>query len=60
MAAYRLEILQDAGAYPRFGAFLPALTIMMAPGPYAFGRAEAVATVGGDQHHAGRRLPGRG
>jgi aerobic carbon-monoxide dehydrogenase large subunit len=41
--AYRLEILQDAGAYPRFGAFLPALTIMMASGPYAFPRAEAVA-----------------
>ena len=41
--AYRLEILQDAGAYPRFGAFLPALTILMAPGPYAIGRAEAVA-----------------
>ena len=44
VAAYRLEILQDAGAYPRFGAFLPALTILMAPGPYAIGRAEAVAT----------------
>jgi carbon-monoxide dehydrogenase large subunit len=43
VAAYRLEIVQDAGAYPRFGAFLPALTILMAPGPYAFGRAEAVA-----------------
>ena len=42
VAAYRLEILQDAGAYPRFGAFLPALTILMAPGPYAIGRAEAV------------------
>ena len=41
--AYRLEVLQDAGAYPRFGAFLPALTLMMAPGPYAFGRTEAVA-----------------
>ena len=41
--AYRLEIVQDAGAYPRFGAFLPALTIMMCPGPYAIGRAEAVA-----------------
>jgi carbon-monoxide dehydrogenase large subunit len=41
--AYRLEILQDAGAYPRFGAFLPALTILMCPGPYAIGRAEAVA-----------------
>jgi carbon-monoxide dehydrogenase large subunit len=42
--AYRLEILQDTGAYPRLGAFLPSLTILMAPGPYAFGRAEAVAT----------------
>jgi aerobic carbon-monoxide dehydrogenase large subunit len=41
--AYRLEILQDAGAYPRFGAFLPSLTILMAPGPYAIPRAEAVA-----------------
>ncbi len=42
--AYRLEILQDSGAYPKFGAFLPYLTILMAPGPYAFGRAEAAAT----------------
>jgi carbon-monoxide dehydrogenase large subunit len=42
--AYRLEILQDSGAYPRFGAFLPALTILMAPGPYAIPRAEAIAT----------------
>jgi aerobic carbon-monoxide dehydrogenase large subunit len=42
VTAYRLEILQDAGAYPRFGAFLPALTILMAPGPYAIARAEAV------------------
>jgi carbon-monoxide dehydrogenase large subunit len=41
--AYRLEILQDAGAYPKFGAFLPALTIMMCPGPYDIPRAEAVA-----------------
>ena len=43
VAAYRLEILQDSGAYPRFGAFLPFLTILMAPGPYAIARAEAVA-----------------
>ena len=41
--AYRLEILQDSGAYPRIGAFLPFLTILMAPGPYAIPRAEAVA-----------------
>ena len=44
VAAYRLEILQDSGAYPKFGAFLPFLTILMAPGPYAFPRAEAAAT----------------
>jgi aerobic carbon-monoxide dehydrogenase large subunit len=43
--AYRLEILQDAGAYPRIGAILPSLTILMAPGPYAIPDAEAYATV---------------
>jgi carbon-monoxide dehydrogenase large subunit len=43
--AYRLEILQDSGAYPRIGAILPSLTILMAPGPYAIPRAEAWATV---------------
>jgi carbon-monoxide dehydrogenase large subunit len=41
--AYRLEILQDSGAYPKFGAILPSLTILMTPGPYAFPRAEAAA-----------------
>lgn len=42
--AYRLKIVQDAGAYPRIGAVLPFLTILMAPGPYAIPRAEAVGT----------------
>ena len=42
--AYRLEILQDCGAYPRFGAFLPSLTMLMTPGTYAIPRAEAIAT----------------
>ncbi len=32
--AYRLEIVQDAGAYPRMGGFLPFLTRLMAVGPY--------------------------
>jgi carbon-monoxide dehydrogenase large subunit len=41
--AYRLEILQDCGAYPKIGVVLPSLTILMAPGPYAIARAEAVA-----------------
>src|SRR5579859_3784360 len=44
VTAYRLEVLQDSGAYPRLGAILPQFTILMAPGPYAFARAEAVAT----------------
>ena len=42
VTAYRLEILQDAGAYPKNGGILPSLTILLAPGPYAFDRAEAV------------------
>ena len=42
--AYRLAILQDCGAYPTRGAFLPSLTILMTPGTYAIPRAEAVAT----------------
>ncbi len=32
--AYRIEVLQDSGAYPRFGALLPMLTGLMAPGVY--------------------------
>ena len=43
VTAYRLEITQDCGAYPKIGALLPALTILMAPGPYAIGQAEAAA-----------------
>jgi carbon-monoxide dehydrogenase large subunit len=39
--AYRLEILQDCGAYPKAGAFLPSLTILMTPGPYNIPRAES-------------------
>ena len=44
VTAYRLEIIQDTGAYTRFGVFLPSLTILMAPGPYDIPNAEAVAT----------------
>jgi carbon-monoxide dehydrogenase large subunit len=42
--AYRIEIIQDSGAYPRFGAMLPSLTILMAPGPYRIPRVEAWST----------------
>ena len=39
--AYRLQVVQDTGAYPSgYGAFLPFLTRMMAPGPYAIPRVE--------------------
>jgi aerobic carbon-monoxide dehydrogenase large subunit len=41
--AYQLDILADAGAYPGIGASLPALTKLMAPGPYAIPRV-AVST----------------
>jgi carbon-monoxide dehydrogenase large subunit len=39
--AYRLEILQDCGGYPKIGAILPSLTILMTPGPYNIPRAES-------------------
>ena len=32
--AYAIGVLQDSGAYPRFGALLPMLTGLMAPGVY--------------------------
>jgi aerobic carbon-monoxide dehydrogenase large subunit len=41
--AYRLEVIQDCGAYPKIGTILPSLTILMTPGPYAIPRAEAAA-----------------
>ena len=43
--AYRLEIVQDAGAYPKIGAVLPMLTILMTSGPYEIPNAEAIAKV---------------
>jgi aerobic carbon-monoxide dehydrogenase large subunit len=43
--AYRLEIVQDAGAYPKIGAVLPFLTILMTTGPYQIPNAEAIAKV---------------
>ncbi len=40
--AYRLQIVQDGGAYPKIGAVLPFLTILMAIGPYQIPKAEAI------------------
>lgn len=31
---YRIDVVQDLGAYPRLGTFLPMFTRMMAPGTY--------------------------
>jgi carbon-monoxide dehydrogenase large subunit len=42
--AYRLSILQDAGAYPGIGAFLPHFTDIMASGVYAIPKVEVEAT----------------
>ncbi len=38
--AYRLEVLADAGAYPKLGAVLPYMTRLMTTGTYAIPRAE--------------------
>jgi carbon-monoxide dehydrogenase large subunit len=38
VTAYRLDIVQDSGAYPRIGAILPTLTQLMAPGVYDIDR----------------------
>ncbi|HXV93588.1 MAG TPA: xanthine dehydrogenase family protein molybdopterin-binding subunit, partial [Pseudonocardia sp.] len=43
--AYRLDILADAGAYPRLGMFLPYFTRMMAPGVYDIPKVESRARV---------------
>jgi carbon-monoxide dehydrogenase large subunit len=41
--AYRLDVVQDCGAYPAIGALLPELTLLMATGVYAIPRLEARA-----------------
>jgi aerobic carbon-monoxide dehydrogenase large subunit len=41
VTAYRLDIVQDSGAYPRIGALLPTLTQLMAPGVYDIERLQS-------------------
>ena len=41
--AYRLEVLQDCGGYPKIGALLPSLTRLMTPGTYAIPKVESFA-----------------
>ncbi len=38
--AYKLDVLQDSGAYPALGAFLPNLTALMSSGVYAIPKIE--------------------
>jgi carbon-monoxide dehydrogenase large subunit len=38
--AYRLTVVQDAGAYPRFGTFLPTMTMHMVTGTYVIPQAQ--------------------
>jgi aerobic carbon-monoxide dehydrogenase large subunit len=42
--AYRLTVLQDVGAYPEIGAFLPVMTRSMLPGVYDIERQECFFT----------------
>ena len=41
--AYRLDVLADAGGYPRIGVFLPFFTRQMAPGVYDIPKVESRA-----------------
>ncbi|MGB6453064.1 MAG: xanthine dehydrogenase family protein molybdopterin-binding subunit [Streptosporangiaceae bacterium] len=43
--AYRIEVLQDTGAYPRMSGFLPFLTCLMASGPYDIAHVETANRV---------------
>jgi aerobic carbon-monoxide dehydrogenase large subunit len=43
--AYRLEIVQDTGAYPRMSGFLPFLTSLMAAGAYDIAHVETAFRV---------------
>ena len=43
--ALRLDILQDAGAYPGLGSFLPMLTALMSSGVYRIPKIEAMTAV---------------
>lgn len=38
LEAYHLRVIQDAGAFPRYGAMLPMMTKLMQPGVYSIDR----------------------
>jgi len=43
VTAYRIEVLQDSGAYTGFGTVLPFMTRVMTPGPYKIAKAECMS-----------------
>jgi carbon-monoxide dehydrogenase large subunit len=45
IAAYRLDIVQDCGAYARLGPLMPTLTMLMTSGVYDFPRVETAYRV---------------
>jgi carbon-monoxide dehydrogenase large subunit len=45
MLAYRLDVVQDTGAFPRLGGFLPFLTKLMAAGPYDIAHVQTASRV---------------
>ena len=57
--AYRLDVLQDAGAYPRLGAVLPMLTRMMAPAVYDIEQVECGPACSSPTPRLDRGLPRR-
>ena len=58
--ALRLSLLQDAGAYPGIGAFLPNLTALMASGVYRIPKIDVELQLGGHKHHADGAVRGAG
>ncbi len=59
VAAYRLEIRADVGAYPGLGAFLPNLTGLMSSGVYAIPAIESTSVAYRHEHDPDRGVPRR-
>ena len=60
MLAYRLDLLQDCGAYPVLGSFLPNLTLLMSSGVYAIPEDRGRRRLRGHEHDAHHLLPWSG
>ena len=58
LRALRVDVVQDAGAYPDVGSLLPRMLTVMGAGPYRHPRGRDHDPIGGDQHRAAAGLPG--